>query len=105
MSAAPVTAYLSPTILRKRAISSGESGGRETWTEGWTIFILVSCSYSVPPHRGAAQPVVDGFAEAMMRDRHHRDGARAAGIEDAKIAEKIGGGLLDIAPRWQLLNP
>src|SRR6187402_1320386 len=103
MSAASVTAYLSPTMARKRATSSDESGGGAA---GWTIFILISCSCfliavlgcSVPSHRGAAQPVVDGFAEPVMRDRHHRDGARAGQVERTKIAEKIGGVLIHIAP-------
>src|ERR1700689_649479 len=98
MSAASVTAYLSPTIVRKRAISSLDSSG----ADGWTIFILVSCVSSFPPHRGAAQPVVDRFAEAVMRYRHDRDGARAAQVERAKIAEKIGGGLIEIAARGQI---
>ena len=37
-----------------------------------------------------------------MRNRHHRDGARAAAVEHAKIAEKIGGGLSQIARRGQI---
>src|SRR6202171_165064 len=94
MSAVSVTAYLTPTMARKRAIRSGDRGG-----VGWTIFILVSCSYSFPPHRGAAQPVIDRLAEPVMRHRHHRDGVRALRVEGAKIAEKIGGGLREIAPR------
>src|SRR3984893_4736707 len=98
MSAASVTAYLSPTILRNRAIDSGESGG----LAGFTIFILVSCVYSVPPNRSAAQPVVDRFAEPVLRHRHHRDGARALGVENAKIAEKGGVGLREIAMRGQI---
>src|SRR5260221_13387644 len=44
MSAASVTAYLSPTMLRKRAISSGESGG----AEAFTIFIFVTYCPSSP---------------------------------------------------------
>src|ERR1700682_6654765 len=98
MSAASVTAYLSPTIARNRAISSGESGG----ADGWTIFILVSCVSSFPAHCGAAQAVVDRFAKPVMRHRHDGDGARAPGIECAKIAEKIGGGLIEIAARRQI---
>src|SRR3981189_2889531 len=103
MSAASVTAYLSPTILRKRAISSGESGG----AAGWTIFIFVSFAYLFyaslfPPHCGAAQPIVDGFAEPVMRHRHDSDGARAPRVERSKIAEKIGGGLSEIAMRGQI---
>ena len=50
----------------------------------------------------AAQPVVDGLAEPVMRHRHHGDGARAFRIERAKIAEKIGGGLIEIAARGQV---
>src|SRR5260370_17862579 len=46
MSAAAVTASLSPTILRKRAINSGESGG----AAGFTIFILVPFLYLAYPH-------------------------------------------------------
>src|ERR1700687_3450432 len=98
MSAASVTAYLSPTIARKRAISSGESGG----ADGWTIFIFVSYTYSFPAHCGAAQPIVDGFTKAVMRHRHDSDGARALRIERAKITEKIGGGLREIAMRGQI---
>src|ERR1700676_1624230 len=72
MSAGLVTAYLTPTMARKRAIRSGDRGG-----VGWTIFILVSCSYSFPPHRGAAQPVVDRLADPVMaRKRAIRPGDR-----------------------------
>src|ERR1700678_1872094 len=102
MSAASVTAYLSPTILRKRAISSGESGG----ADGWRMFIWVSWSssrvFSFPPDGGAAQPVVDGLSKSVMWHRHHRDGARAARVEGAKITEKIGGSLMEIAARRQI---
>src|SRR3981081_1484499 len=102
MSAASVTAYLSPTMARNFASNSGESGG----AAGWTIFIFVTCSCLLrslfPPHRGAAQPVVDGFAQSVMRQRHYGDGARAAHVERAKITEKMGGGLIDIAPSGQI---
>src|SRR5713226_959666 len=98
MSAWSVTAYLSPTTLRKRATNSGGSGG----AGGWTIFILVSCVPSFPRHGGTAQPVIDRFAEPVMRHRHHRDGMRALGVEAAKITEKIGGGLIEIAARRQI---
>src|SRR5450631_1903448 len=98
MSAGSVTAYLSPTMARNRAISSGGSGG----VEGLAIFIPVTLRLSFPPHRGSAQPVVDGFAEPVIRDRHHGDGARAFAVEGAKITEKMGGGLIDIAPRRQI---
>ena len=53
--------------------------------------------WSFPPHGGAAQPVVDGFAKTVMRNWHDRNRTRALGIERAKIAEKIGGGLVEIA--------
>ena len=98
MSAASVTAYLSPTIARKRAISSGESGG----LAGFAIFMCVTCVASVPLHCGAAQAVVDRFAEPAIRHRHDGDGARAVGVESAKIAEKVGGGLIEIAVRRQI---
>src|SRR5258707_8913285 len=96
MSAASVTAYFSPTMPLKRAISSGDSGA------GWTMFIFVSCVYSFPPHRGAAQPVVDGLAEPVMRHRHHGDGAKPSRVEGAKITEKIGRGFIEIAARRQV---
>src|ERR1700738_2960842 len=111
MSAASVTAYLSPTILRKRAISSGESGGAAgcmififvTYTYSFAmIFIFVTYTYSFAAHRGAAQPIVDGFAEPVMRHRHDSDGARAPRVQRPKIAEKIGGGLSEIAMRGQI---
>src|SRR3979490_2511279 len=103
MSAASVTAYLSPTILRKRAISSGESGG----AEAFTIFIFVTYvflgrAFLVPLDCGAAQPVIDRFAEPVIRHRHHRDRVGAPGVEDAKITEKVGGGFLEIAARGQI---
>src|ERR1700720_4729338 len=102
MSAASVTAYLSPTMARNFATNSGESGG----AAGWTMFIFVICScrlrYLFPSHRGAAQPVVDGFAQSVVRNGHHRDGARAFCVECAKIAEKTGGGPIDIAPSKQI---
>src|SRR5882762_3506248 len=96
MSAASVTAYLSPTMPRNLAISSGESGG----AVGCTIFIVFD--RSLPSHGCAPQPVVDGFAQSLVRDRHHRDRARVPGVERAKIAEKVGGGLIEIAARGQV---
>ena len=76
--------------------------GRERLAVAGRCSSLVSYVILFPPHRGAAQPVVDGLAEAMMRHRHHRNGARAPGIERAKIAEKIGGGLSEIAAHGQI---
>src|SRR5215471_17929989 len=96
MSAASVSAYLSPTIFRNFAISSAESGG----TEPFPIFIVRSRSF--PSHSRAAQPVVDGFAQSMRRDGHHRDSARLFGVELAKIAEKIRGGLIQITADRQI---
>src|SRR5436190_19826162 len=96
MSTASVTAYLSPTMPRNFAISSGESDG----ADGCTIFIIPD--RSLPSHGRAAQPVVDGFAQSLVRDRHHRDRARVLGIERAKIAEQVGGGLVEIAARGQV---
>src|SRR3981189_1098728 len=101
MSAASVIANLSPTILRKRAINSGESVG----ADGCMIFILISYAWLFAPHCGAAQPVVDGFAKPIMRHRHDRDGARSLRVERAKIAEKIGGGLGEVAARGQIQYP
>src|SRR4051794_14504074 len=62
----------------------------------------LSLALLFPPHGGAAQPVVDGLAESMMRNRHHRNGARAFRVQRAKIAEKIGGGFIEIAARGQV---
>src|SRR5665213_4055792 len=107
MSTAFVTAYLSPTMARKRAIRSGESGG----VDGLAIFIVFSWLLvllslsgvpSIPRHRGAAQPVVDGFAEPVVRHRHDGDAARAAQVEGAKIAEEIGGRLRNVAIPGQI---
>src|ERR1700726_2007803 len=92
MSAASVTAYLSPTMARKRAINSGESGG----AGGWTKFIFRLLRALFPPHPGAAQPGIDGFTQPVMRHRHDRDRARAFGVERAKITEKIGCGFPEI---------
>src|SRR3954453_9639279 len=96
MSAASVTAYLSPTTPRNFAISSGESGG----ADGCTIFIVID--RSLPSHGRAAQPVVDGFAQSLVRDRNPCDRARILGVERAKIAEKIGGGFVEIAARREV---
>ena len=99
---ASVTAYLSPTMARKRAISSGESGVRAACTMFIGLVSFFVFFVILPADRGAAQPVVDGLAEAVMRHRHDGDGARASGVERAKIAEKIGGGLGEIAARGQI---
>src|ERR1041385_2392125 len=82
---------------RKRSISSGDSCAAG---DGWTRFMPVSCS--ILPNCGAAQPVVDGLAEPVIRHRHHRDRARTSCIEGAKIAEKIGGGFSEIAALGQV---
>ena len=73
MSAGIGDRLLSPTMARNFAIRSGDNGG----TAVWMMFIGVSVWSYVFRRGGAAQPVVDGLAEAVMRDRHHRDGARA----------------------------
>ena len=54
------------------------------------------------PRRGAAEPVVDRFAEPVMRDRHDRDGLRAGGIERAQMREQIGGRFDQIAARREV---
>jgi hypothetical protein len=66
------------------------------------MFILVSYAYLLPPDCGAAQPVIDRFAEAVIRHGHNGDGARAFVIERAKITEKIGGGFTEIALGGQI---
>ena len=88
-------------MARNCAISSGESGGGG-WLDDVHCLSLARSVRHSRSDRGAAQPVVDGFAEPVMRNRHHRDGARALGVERAKIAEKIGGGLIEIAARGQI---
>ena len=73
--------------------------------EPWTIFIVVFSfipARSFSSDRCAAQPVVDGFAQPLVRNRHHRDGARALAVERAKMAEQIGGGLVEIAALRQI---
>src|SRR5581483_12441099 len=95
MSAGSVTAYLSPTMARNFAINSGDSSG----VLDCTIFISKFQSAS---DSGAAQPVIDGFTQSFLGDRHHRNGPRARCVERAKIAEKIGGGLIEIAARRQI---
>src|SRR6202043_3113983 len=103
MSAASVTAYLSPTMPRKRAISSGGSGDAAASTIFIVCILLFCfCGYSVPPHRGTAQPVIDRLAEPVMRHRHHGDGARTFAVEGTKVAEKISRGLIEIAARGQI---
>src|SRR5579883_2301067 len=97
MSLWSVTAYLSPTMALNFPISSGESGG----TDGWTMFIDLSCS-SFPPSGCAAQPVVDGLAQSVHRNGHHRDGCRACCIGLAKIAKKMGCGFSRIATFRQI---
>src|ERR1700744_594853 len=96
MSAGSVTAYLSPTMLRNFAISSAESEG--SGLVGGVMFIfLIPDIRSFPPDGRAAQPVIDGFTQSMIRNGHHRNRPRRLGIERAKIAEKIGGGFPEIA--------
>ncbi len=52
-------------------------------------------------HGGAAQPVIDGFAElrgsAPASPRCRSRPSHSSGVERAKIAEKIGGGFPEIA--------
>ena len=43
------------------------------------------------------QPVVDGLAKALVRDRHDGDGVGTRGIERAQRGEQVGGGLDEIA--------
>src|SRR5579871_206254 len=85
MSAVSVSAYLSPTILRNFAISSGESGGRDEFA----TFIFLASSPCAPSDGRAAQPVVDGISQSLVGNFHHGDGARIRRIESAKIAEKV----------------
>src|SRR3954466_14078839 len=66
------------------------------------MFMLFSCIPSIPPYRRAAQPVVDCLAQSVMGNRHYCDAARPCGIKRAKIAEKIGGGFVEIATRRQI---
>src|SRR5262245_53086504 len=45
----------------------------------------------------ATKPVVDGFAETLVGDRHHRDRRGASAIERAQVREQVGGGLDQVA--------
>ena len=63
-------------MARNFAISSGGSGGRAGWRLD-DIHCRLLFLRSFPPDRRAAQPVVDGFAQPVVRNGHHRDGARA----------------------------
>ena len=47
--------------------------------------------------RRPPQPVVDGLAKPLVRDRHDGDGACAGGVERAQGGEEVGGGLGEIA--------
>src|ERR1700730_14500479 len=106
MSAGSVTAYLSPTIARNRAINSGDNGANGVWTMfigvSWILTCLYICPDLLSANRGAAQPIVDGLTQTVMRHRHDCDGARAFGVQLTKIAEKIGRGLAKIARRGQI---
>ena len=57
------------------------------------------------PARRPRQPVVDGFAEIVTRDRHHRDGFRTRGVEHAQMREQIGRRLGEIAALGRLKDP
>jgi hypothetical protein len=65
MSAASVTAYLSPTMARNFATSSGESGG----ADGWTMFIFVSYVRRHPEERAALAASLEGciLDDAILR--------------------------------------
>src|SRR5262245_25576854 len=96
MSAASVTAYFSPTMARNCSISSGGSNG----AAGWTRFIVLGLSHPaelVSADSRSAQPVVDGFAQPVIRNGHHRDRICVSLVERTKVAEKIGSGLGKIA--------
>ena len=107
-------ACLSPTIAAKRAQRDRSVGNL---AGVWTIFITRARSDGTRPdysassngiptscaRRGrACEPVVDRFAEARVRDRHHRDGGGACGIERAQVGEQIGGGFDQIAARREV---
>src|SRR5437763_17006667 len=53
-----------------------------TWAGGARSLHSSAC-------RGAAQPVVDGFAQPVVRDRHHCDAIGAGGIEGAPMRKQI----------------
>src|SRR5512146_800751 len=52
---------------------------------------------SCPRRGGAAQAVIDGFAQSGFRHRHDRDAARLL-VQIAQHGEEIGGGFAKIAP-------
>ena len=59
---------------------------RPTSAQAWV-------SAAPPP----AEPVVDGLAEAFVRDRHHGDHIGALAVEGAQVREQVGGRLDEIA--------
>src|SRR5271168_212345 len=87
-------------MARNRVINSGESGATGVWAMFIGVSRILACLLSADS--GAAQPIVDRLTQTVMRYRHDRDRARAPGVEDTKIAEKIGGGLGKIGRRGQI---
>ncbi len=90
-------AFFAPTIAMKRSIRAGEgaaTGLADDFVHGGpALFDL-----TFPRRGGARKPVVDGFAQPLMRHRH--DGDAAGGrVERAQMREQVGGGLDQVAAR------
>ena len=73
---------------------------------GWTRpdYSASSHGFSTSCARGGrpCEAVIDRFAQARVRDWHHRDGGGACGIERAQVGEQVGGRFDEIAARRQI---
>src|SRR5580698_8311894 len=92
-----VMANLSPTIAAKRASRAGSifdlsSIGHIRWNglspENGSR--PGAAQAALPRRGGAPEAVVDGFTEAVVRDRHHRDHFGPGAVERTQTREKIG---------------
>ena len=105
-------AYFSPTIAAKRASRSAGGPARALGhVHRVCSTVAFGADYSAPAgrfptswarRRGALEPVVDRFAEALVRDRHDGDGGGAAAVERAQMREQVGGRLDQIAARREV---
>ena len=89
--------------IGRQKLGGGRDDIHHAGSLGWTRPDYSASSNGIPTScaRGGrpCETVIDRFAQARVRDRHHRDGGGACGIERAQVGEQVGGGFDQIAAR------
>src|SRR6185437_13257621 len=99
-------------LTLSRILPCGELRGRcRDAAEGAAAFATSSvprswsgARSSVPRGGGAFQPIVDGFAQPVMRNRRDRD-ALSLGIELVQHRKQVAGGFVQIARGGEIERP